>query len=86
MPTGKVKRAESEADPLLTVRLPASLSLAIKNWAKHRGMNRSAAVRSLLELGLEADIGKPVRSSKSQRPRLDREGATTKPHDRVIGK
>jgi hypothetical protein len=49
-------RAVAGGDPLLTVRLPASLFASIKAWAKHRSINRSTAVRSLLELGLRAAL------------------------------
>jgi predicted DNA binding CopG/RHH family protein len=49
--TGKSARG---GDPLVTVRLPASLIVPIKAWAKREGINRSAAIRSLLEFGLDA--------------------------------
>jgi hypothetical protein len=78
--------AGKEADPLLTVRLPASLSLSIKSWAKQRGMNRSAAARYLLELGLQADVGKQRQSSERQQPEVSRDAVATKSDDRVIGK
>ena len=50
----KRARAADGGDPLVTVRLPASLFVSIKAWAKRGGMSRSAAVRSLLELGMQA--------------------------------
>ena len=53
-PTTKRARAADGGDPLVTVRLPASLFVSIKAWAKRGGMSRSAAVRSLLELGMQA--------------------------------
>jgi hypothetical protein len=53
-------------DPLLTVRLPASLYVSLKAWAKRRGMNRSAAVRSLLELGMAEAVRKSSTAAKPE--------------------
>ena len=56
-------RAAGGGDPLITVRLPASLLALVKTWAKARGINRSAAVRSLLEL----ELGVPGREDAWRR-------------------
>jgi predicted DNA binding CopG/RHH family protein len=61
-------------DPLVTVRLPASLFMSVKAWAKRGGMSRSAAVRSLLELGLLA-ASSHEHTSKGAEPKTRRPSA-----------
>jgi hypothetical protein len=53
-PKQKRARASEAGDPLVTVRLPAHLLASVKALAKEKGINRSAAVCALLELGLRA--------------------------------
>ena len=79
-PKQKRARAREGDDPLLTVRLPASLFASIKALAKKRGINRSAAVCSLLELGLRSTLteegsstgNKPKEATRLQRAGLNR--------------
>jgi hypothetical protein len=52
----KRARAAKGDDPLVTVRLPGYLWADVKALAKRRGINRSAALRSLVELGLRATV------------------------------
>ena len=65
----KRRRPAIGDDPLVTVRLPASLIVPIKAWAKREGMNRSDAIRRLLEFGLRSLSEK---GSSEQQPRARR--------------
>jgi hypothetical protein len=47
-------RPATGKDPLLTIRAPAELIVAIDVWAAKEEMVRSKAVRRLIELGLKA--------------------------------
>jgi hypothetical protein len=48
--------------PVSAVRLPAILTASIDAWASARGINRSEAIRQLVELGLKAEV--PVHARK----------------------
>jgi hypothetical protein len=65
-PSTRRPRAAGGGDPLITVRLPSPLLALVKAWAKARGINRSAAVRSLLELGLRVQGEKAPGGAQSK--------------------
>ena len=68
-------RPSTGRDPPLPVRLPLKLVQRIDGWAKqYQGMNRSAAVRCLLELGLRTPPAKikRVKDPKDQRAHYER--------------
>jgi len=41
-------------DPVSAVRLPSDLTQEVDDWGKERALNRSEAIRRLVELGLKA--------------------------------
>lgn len=43
------------AHPVSAVKLPAVLTASIDDWARVHGINRSDAIRRLVELGLKAE-------------------------------
>jgi hypothetical protein len=74
-PKQKRARASDGGDPLVTVRLPAHLFASVKALAKEKGINRSAAVCALLELGLRAapsDKGSSTANKLRDATRLNR--------------
>ena len=74
-PKQKRARASEAGDPLVTVRLPAHLFASVKALAKQKGINRSAAVCALLELGLRAapsDKGSSTANKLRDATRLNR--------------
>jgi hypothetical protein len=86
MPRAKEGPTVNGSDPILTVRLPASLFLSVKAWAKRKGMSRSAAVRSLLTLGL-TDLGTQTQPRPSLQSRGSRQNrAANKGADSIFGK
>jgi hypothetical protein len=87
MPRVKKGPTVNGADPILTVRLPASLFLSVKAWAKRKGMSRSAAVRSLLTLGLTSDLGTQTQPRPSlQSPGSRQNRAANRGADSIFGK
>jgi hypothetical protein len=57
--TPKKKRRGRPAtgrDPHVTARMPPELIRAVAAWAKHNKLNRSDAIRQLVERGLQAFI------------------------------
>jgi hypothetical protein len=49
------RRPASGSDPLLQVRVPADVLAAVERFrGKFQGLDRSAAIRALIELGLHA--------------------------------
>ena len=51
----KVGRPATGQDPHFTARLPQEMVDAIEAWATAKGINRSEAVRRLVDLGLKAN-------------------------------
>ena len=53
-------RPATGRDPVLTLRFPAELRLAIETWARHQKdkPSRSEAIRRLIELALTAEAKK----------------------------
>jgi hypothetical protein len=47
-------RPATGRDPVTAVRLPDSLTTAVDKWADAESVNRSEAIRRLVELGLRA--------------------------------
>lgn len=45
-------------DPLVAIRIPASATAKVDDWARAQGISRSEAIRRLIELGLEAAKGR----------------------------
>ena len=58
-------------DAVSAVQLPQSLTAAIDQWAEARQINRSDAIRQLVELGLRAS---PVTASHARHDVLEIEG------------
>jgi hypothetical protein len=55
VPPKRRGRPATGHDPSIKVRVPVDLIAAIERWAsKFHGLDRSAAIRALLSLGLEA--------------------------------
>ena len=50
---GRPKKAGG-VDPVSAVRLPSELTEQVDAWGEKREMNRSEAIRRLVELGLKA--------------------------------
>jgi predicted DNA-binding protein len=46
-------RPATGKDPLVAVRLPPKMITALDKWAAREGLTRSAAVRQMIERGLE---------------------------------
>jgi Arc/MetJ-type ribon-helix-helix transcriptional regulator len=47
-------RPATGRDPVSAVRLPAEIAASVDKWAEDREVNRSEAIRRLVELGLKA--------------------------------
>jgi hypothetical protein len=54
----RLGRPATGRDPLVAVRLPEDLLAKVTRWANIYGMDRSAALRSLIDLGLQAPAKK----------------------------
>jgi hypothetical protein len=52
-PRGRPKKVGG-VDPVSAVRLPADLTQQVDTWGEKRHLNRSEAIRRLVELGLKA--------------------------------
>jgi hypothetical protein len=63
------------------MRLPGALAFSIKDWAKKREMNRSAAFRLLLDLGLKSERG-----AQSQASRLRLQANSNRYFDRSLAR
>jgi hypothetical protein len=52
---GRYKRGESRGDaPMVSLHLPHDLKAALASFARTNGLNRSQAMRELMEIGLRA--------------------------------
>jgi hypothetical protein len=56
--TPKRGRPATGTDPLVALRLPEEMTARVDDWAKERELNRSAAIRQLIELGLASKRAK----------------------------
>jgi hypothetical protein len=54
-PRGRPKKAGG-VDPVSAVRLPSDLTEQVDTWGENRELNRSEAIRQLVELGLKAKL------------------------------
>jgi hypothetical protein len=52
-------RPATGRDPVSAVRLPTELTTAVDKWGEANGVNRSEAIRRLVELGLTVKATKP---------------------------
>ncbi len=59
-------RPATGRDPVLTLRLPPALRLAVENWAKQQNdkPSRSEAIRRLIEFALAAKSRKASRAKR----------------------
>jgi len=48
-------------DPVSAVRLPAAVTAQVDAWGEERELNRSEAIRRLVELGLKVEHPKMMR-------------------------
>jgi Arc/MetJ-type ribon-helix-helix transcriptional regulator len=64
MPESKKPDQNATAgQPVSAVKLPAALTASIDAWAGVRGINRSEAIRRLVELGLQSEAAPGARQA-----------------------
>ena len=59
----KIDQNASAGHPVSAVKLPAVLTASIDAWASVHGINRSEAIRRLVELGLQSEAATGTRKA-----------------------
>jgi Arc/MetJ-type ribon-helix-helix transcriptional regulator len=62
----KIDQNASAGHPVSAVKLPAVLTASIDGWARAHGINRSEAIRRLVELGLKSEAAAGARPVSSR--------------------
>lgn len=77
-----IRRPSADRDAISAVKLSEGLTAEIDAWAEAHDMNRSDAIRQLVQLGLNATSA--VRHASPRRDPLDIEGLAVSQIDRLL--
>lgn len=78
-----IRRPGADRDAISAVKLSEGLTSEVDAWAEARDMNRSDAIRHLVQLGLSASVS-GARPGSARRDPVDIEGLAVRQIDRLL--
>lgn len=78
-----IRRPSADRDAVSAVKLSEGLTAEVDAWAEAHDMNRSDAIRQLVQLGLNASTP-AIRHASAQRSPVDIEGLAVRQIDQLL--
>jgi hypothetical protein len=78
-----IRRPSADRDAISAVKLSEGLTSEVDAWAEAHDMNRSDAIRHLVQLGLNASVS-GARPGSARRDPVDIEGLAVRQIDRLL--